>query len=388
MLASVSDSVVRATDAVVDRWRGGTNLDRAALAAGGVASALTAGYLVKAVVGGRSKPSTYQLSGGSIEKGQVRGKFDEYWGSFGQGAGEGIVSEKRDETPSLVDTFYSLVTDIYEWGWGQSFHFSPVLPGQTDLCSEVAHEVYIPAMLHVGPGDRILDCGCGVGGPMRRVASRSGAHVTGITINDYQVQRAIAHNKALGVDKLTDVVCGNFLEMPFDDNTFDGAYAVEATCHSPDIQAVYAEIFRVIKPGSHFFSYEWVTTKEFDQSNPEHVRIIDEINKGNGLPEMRSYKECEEAGKRAGFELVKSIDFAVASPVCKPWYARLQTLNGPQIKIINRGFVNTLNAIGLLPRGVKEVHDMLVDVGESLVEGGVTGIFSPMHILLFRKPTK
>lgn len=29
----------------------------------------------------------------------------------------------------LVDTFYNLVTDVYEWGWGQSFHFSPLLPG-------------------------------------------------------------------------------------------------------------------------------------------------------------------------------------------------------------------------------------------------------------------
>ena len=31
----------------------------------------------------------------------------------------------------LVDTFYNLVTDVYEWGWGQSFHFSPLLPGNT-----------------------------------------------------------------------------------------------------------------------------------------------------------------------------------------------------------------------------------------------------------------
>ena len=30
----------------------------------------------------------------------------------------------------LVDTFYNLVTDVYEWGWGQSFHFSPALPGE------------------------------------------------------------------------------------------------------------------------------------------------------------------------------------------------------------------------------------------------------------------
>ena len=35
----------------------------------------------------------------------------------------------------LVDTFYNLVTDVYEWGWGQSFHFSPLLPGMESLLS-------------------------------------------------------------------------------------------------------------------------------------------------------------------------------------------------------------------------------------------------------------
>ena len=40
----------------------------------------------------------------------------------------------------------------------------------------------------------------------------------------------------------------------------------------------------MLKPGARFASYEWVSTKLFDASNPEHVRIIDEINFGNGLP--------------------------------------------------------------------------------------------------------
>ena len=40
----------------------------------------------------------------------------------------------------------------------------------------------------------------------------------------------------------------------------------------------------MLKPGSYFCSYEWVATKEYDPNNEEHVRIIDEINFGNGLP--------------------------------------------------------------------------------------------------------
>ena len=50
------------------------------------------------------------------------------------------------------------------------------------------------------------------------------------------------------------------------------------------LQDAYAEVFRVLKPGSYFTSYEWVSTKEYDPNNKDHVRIMDEINYGNGLP--------------------------------------------------------------------------------------------------------
>jgi hypothetical protein len=48
----------------------------------------------------------------------------------------------------------------------------------------------------------------------------------------------------------------------------------------------------VLKPGGLFASYEWVSTKEFDPKNPEHVRIIDEINFGNGLPVSTAGLAC------------------------------------------------------------------------------------------------
>ena len=50
------------------------------------------------------------------------------------------------------------------------------------------------------------------------------------------------------------------------------------------LEEVYGEVFRVLKPGGLFASYEWVSTKLYDPNNPEHVRIMDEINYGNGLP--------------------------------------------------------------------------------------------------------
>jgi hypothetical protein len=56
------------------------------------------------------------------------------------------------------------------------------------------------------------------------------------------------------------------------------------------LEEVYGEIFRVLKPGGMFATYEWVATKAFDPADAEHVRIIDEINYGNGLPARPAYR--------------------------------------------------------------------------------------------------
>ena len=39
----------------------------------------------------------------------------------------------------------------------------------------------------------------------------------------------------LGVSSLCQAVEGNFLSMPFAEASFDGAYAIEATCHADKV---------------------------------------------------------------------------------------------------------------------------------------------------------
>jgi hypothetical protein len=107
------------------------------------------------------------------------------------GTGSGNVSEvSPSQAASLTNDFYSFVTDIYEWGWGASFHFAPKLWSHDWKAGEAAQEVRIAHMLRASPGMKILDVGCGVGGPMRIIAASTGAHITGLTISEYQVERA------------------------------------------------------------------------------------------------------------------------------------------------------------------------------------------------------
>nr|XP_043610143.1 24-methylenesterol C-methyltransferase 3-like [Erigeron canadensis] len=318
------------------------------------------------------------LSGGSIHREQVHESYNQYWSFFRHPKN----IEKTENVPAFVDTFYNLVTDIYEWGWGQSFHFSPAIPGKSNLESTKIHEQMAVDLIEVKPGQKIIDVGCGVGGPMRAIAAHSKCKVVGITINDYQVKRTKAHNKKAGLDHLCEVVCGNFLEMPFEDNTFDGAYSIEATCHAPQLEAVYKEIYRVLKPGSMYVSYEWVTTELYNNDDSEHVDIIQGIERGDALPGLRTYKDIAKTAAKVGFEVIREKD--LAKPPAKPWWTRMKM--GKIVYWRNHVVVVVLQTLGVAPKGTIDVHNMLVKTADYLVRGGESGIFTPMYMILCRKP--
>ncbi|KAM7470951.1 hypothetical protein LguiA_009134 [Lonicera macranthoides] len=318
------------------------------------------------------------LSGGSIHRDALEDNYKQYWSFFRRPK----EIETADKVPAFVDTFYNLVTDIYEWGWGQSFHFSPSIPGKSHRDATRIHEEMAVDLLNVKPGDKILDAGCGVGGPMRAIAAHSGAKVVGITINEYQVNRARMHNLKAGLGSLCEVVCGNFLEMPFEDNSFDGAYSIEATCHAPKLEEVYSEIYRVLKPGALYVSYEWVTTEHFKADDPEHVEVIHGIERGDALPGLRNYTDIAQIAKKVGFEVVKEKD--LAKPPAKPWWTRLKM--GRFAYWRNHILVTVLSWLGIAPKGTVDVHEMLFVTADYLTRGGETGIFTPMHMILCRKP--
>ena len=55
----------------------------------------------------------------------------------------------------LVNSYYNLATDFYEWGWGQSFHLANKLAGESFGASIARHEYYLTARLGVKPGDKV-----------------------------------------------------------------------------------------------------------------------------------------------------------------------------------------------------------------------------------------
>ena len=147
--------------------------------------------------------------------------------------------------------YYDGATDLYEYGWGQNFHFARYYPGEGFYQAIARHEHFLAFAMSLKPGSKVLDVGCGVGGPAREIARFAGVEIVGINNNEYQVLRARKYTEKAGLEKQVSFVKGDFTKLAeqFGNNSFDAVYAIEATVHAPTWESVYGEIYKVLKPG-------------------------------------------------------------------------------------------------------------------------------------------
>lgn len=191
-------------------------------------------------------------------------------------------------------------------------------------------------------------------------------------------------------------------QMSFPENSFDCVYAIEATVHAPSLEGVYGQIFKVLKPGGVFGVYEWLMTDRYDNSNEHHREIRLGIEQGDGISNMVRISEGIAAIKAAGFELELHEDLA-KRPDATPWYYPLagdfkmmgsvwDFFTIARMTWWGRGltnkFVGALEKIGVAPGGTQKTATSLALAADCLVAGAKEDLFTPMYLMVARKPLK
>ncbi|NUP06371.1 MAG: methyltransferase domain-containing protein [Polyangiaceae bacterium] len=326
---------------------------------------------------------------------EVKSTAEAYVAHFDRPAEESIA----DRYATITSQYYDLVTDFYEFGWGKAFHFANRREGEAFDVALARHEAYLSDHLGLRRGMRVVDLGCGVGGPMRHIARVSGANVTGVNISGYQVEKARKYNKRDRLEGQCDILKADFLNIPVQEGTFDAAYAIEATCHAPDKLSIYGEAARVLKPGGGFAFYEWCMTPKFDPNDAEHARLKLLIERGNGIAHLASFEDVTSALDQVGFDVLAARDLADGSYPGIPWHADLDvdstkssgpfSLRALPRTPIGRAVTNVatglLEKVGIAPKGTRLVSSFLNDGADALVKGGKLGIFTPMYFVHAKK---
>jgi SAM-dependent methyltransferase len=107
------------------------------------------------------------------------------------------------------------------------------------------------------PDCRVLDIGCGTGGPARYLAHTYGCRVEGIDLTRELVETGQVLTQRRGLADRVTLLLGDALELPYPDLAFDVVWCQNVTMNIADKAGFLAGVHRVLKPGGIFTSTEF-----------------------------------------------------------------------------------------------------------------------------------
>jgi len=116
------------------------------------------------------------------------------------------------------------------------------------------------AMAAPGPGQRVLDAGCGIGTTAAQIARRFNCEVFALDISEANLDRARCTVEQVGVDDRVTVRRGDIEQLDFEDESFD-VVIVEAVTMFVHRKRAAAEVVRVCRRGGRVVDHEFIWRK-------------------------------------------------------------------------------------------------------------------------------
>jgi SAM-dependent methyltransferase len=116
----------------------------------------------------------------------------------------------------------------------------------------------LAAAAGLDPSTRVLDLGCGIGGPARYLAATFGCKVTGVDLSPDFIEAASYLTARCGLSDRIAYQAGDALHLPFEDASFDTVFLLHVAMNIEDRNALYTEVRRVLAPGGQLAIYDLV----------------------------------------------------------------------------------------------------------------------------------
>ena len=129
----------------------------------------------------------------------------------------------------------------------------------------VSRELAIAAEIN---NAKVLDVGCGLGGPARMLADEFNCEVTGVDLSTEYTRTATKLSELVDLEKKTTFVQGNATSLPFKNNSFDAVWTQHVQMNIADKDKFYSEINRALVPNGTFLYYDIFKQGEGNISYP------------------------------------------------------------------------------------------------------------------------
>ncbi|HET8640511.1 MAG TPA: class I SAM-dependent methyltransferase, partial [Pseudonocardiaceae bacterium] len=126
--------------------------------------------------------------------------------------------------------------------------------------------------LAIDPGSRLLDLGCGEGGPGLWLASQADAELIGVDFSLVALRSAARRASAFLPAGRSRFVAGAFSAIGLADASIDAAVSFDAFIFCADKAAGFRELHRVLRPGAHF---AFTLAEVIDPAQATGLRLAD-----------------------------------------------------------------------------------------------------------------
>ncbi|WP_235503570.1 class I SAM-dependent methyltransferase [Aeromicrobium sp. Root344] len=169
--------------------------------------------------------------------------------------------------------------------------------------------------LGLSASSHVLDLGSGLGGPARTLAEVTGCMVTGVDLTSEFCEVATALSEWTGLSDRTRFQVGDATDTGLPDGAVDAALTVHVAMNISDKHALYAEAFRVLRPGGRFVAYDVL------QGEGGDVRYPVPWANDPSTSFLATPEDMRELLHEAGFEIISEVDSSDESLV---WFQQMR----------------------------------------------------------------
>jgi ubiquinone/menaquinone biosynthesis C-methylase UbiE len=117
-------------------------------------------------------------------------------------------------------------------------------------------------------GAKILDIGCGIGGPCRMLADEFDCATAGIDLSEEFIRTATKLSELVGLSNKTAFICGDATKLPFTNKSFNAVWTQHVQMNVLDKEKFYSEIHRVLDDNGTFIYYDIFKNSNEDVNYP------------------------------------------------------------------------------------------------------------------------
>ena len=281
----------------------------------------------------------------------------------------------------IVD-YYSVLNHLCAIGQVEKMYIPPAMDlSKSIIANQILFEEKMSRDLQIKSGHQVLDIGCGRGRIASHIASITGAKITGMNIDATQLDMARRFAYGNGLQEQCVFQQGDLNDIPFAfaDNAFDAIYHVQVFTYARDFEKLFADLYRMIKPGGRLSCLDWVRLDAYDPTNAHHMELIKRVKPLIGAIRTPSIEEYTDGIKKAGFKIIinenASID-GLQSPLIEHADRFFQTI---------RKLINFFVRCRILPRHFQVLFKRLTQDGEAFVEADRLRLVTSSHYIVAEK---